>query len=250
MKYSHNNEQQYIEELIKELNLPDKNYVDIGASDGVEMSNTLFLAQKGWNGFCVEYNTSKFNALVNNYKSYPQIKCSNQKATPATILDIMKGNTPKTFTVLNLDIDGYDYFVLDKLLEEYKPAIICAEINEKIPPPIKFTVLYSDTYSWSDAPFFGQSIEQVQVLCKKYNYSIVNVEYNNVFLVNNMVPNKLKQLVPLDAWLSGYFYKPDRTTRFSHNNGWDPIYRMSAQEGIEFINKVYVNHKGRYQVSL
>jgi len=254
MKYSHNNEQQIIQRIIDTISTENTEYVDIGASDGVEMSNTLFLAQRQWNGLCVEYNTTKYNALLKNYASFNNIKFSNEKATPDTILGILDSkNINKKFTFLNLDIDGYDYFVLNTLLSQYKPSIICCEINEKIPPPIKFTVLYNDTYYWNDAPFFGQSISQVQELCKTHGYEIINVEYNNVFLVNADLSHKfitytnnndIKQI-----WKTGYLDKPDRKIKFSHNNGFEPIYNMTDDDVVSFINKAYIKHAGKYIIS-
>ena len=250
MKYSHNDEQQYIQYLLDVLKLTDKTYVDVGASDGIEMSNTYFLAQNNWNGFCVEYNPIKYNALIRNYTRFTNIKYSNNKATPDTILDILGDNTPKSFDFLNLDIDGYDYYVLDKLLTTYRPKIICAEINEKIPPPIKFAVLYSDTYTWNDAPFFGQSIEMINDLCNSHNYSIVNVEYNNIFLVDNLVEHNLTKLSTTEAWTNGYYNKPDRRIKFSHNNGFEPIYALSPEQMIVFINNAFIKHKGKYTIGI
>ena len=251
MKYSHNNEQDCIEKLIKELKITNTHYVDVGASDGIEMSNTLFLAQNGWSGLCIEYNPIQFNALKINYKIYDKIKISCEKATPYSIIDIMqKNNTPNTFAFLNLDIDGYDYFVLDKLLIEYRPSIICAEINEKIPPPIKFTVLYRDNYKWNDYPFFGQSIGQIQTLCSNKNYSIVYVEYNNVFMVNNEIKHKLHLPTTKEAWLEGYFNKPDRRKKFPYNNNFESIYSMSPENAIKFINAIYSKHNGEYLISI
>lgn len=250
MKYSHNDEQQYIQYLLSILNLRDNTYVDVGASDGIEMSNTYFLAQNNWNGLCVEYNPIKYESLINNYKEFHNIRYSNRKVTPNTILDILTNNTPNIFDFLNLDIDGYDYHILDKLLTKYTPKIICTEINEKIPPPIKFTVSYSDTYTWNDAPFFGQSIEMVQDLCNNHNYSIVNVEYNNVFLVTNTIKHNLKILNTKEAWTVGYYDKLDRKTKFHYNNHFEPIYNMTPIQGIDFINNQFIKHNGEYTIGL
>jgi len=75
----------------------------------------------------------------------------------------------------DIDIDGYDYFVLDELLSAFRPAIICAEINEVIPPPIKFTVKWHPSYVWGENHFFGQSICQLNLLCEKYDYALVEL---------------------------------------------------------------------------
>jgi hypothetical protein len=61
--------------------------------------------------------------------------------TPNNVVSLLLANdTPKEFAFLNLDLDGYDYFVLEQILTHYRPKLICKEINEKIPPPIKFSV--------------------------------------------------------------------------------------------------------------
>ncbi len=103
----------------------------------------------------------------------------------------------------DIDIDGYDYFVLDELLSSFRPAIICAEINEVIPPPIKFTVKLHPSYVWGENHFLGQSICQLSLLCKKYDYILVELHYNNAFLVPKEL-NPFTPLTPEDAYIKGY----------------------------------------------
>lgn len=43
-------------------------YVDVGASDGIRLSNTYLLAKQGWKGICVEAHPSYFELLKNNRK--------------------------------------------------------------------------------------------------------------------------------------------------------------------------------------
>lgn len=60
--------------VIDKIQHNDKKYfVDIGAHNGVNDSNTLLLEQKGWNGLCVEPNKKIFQKLSNNRKC----KCVN-----------------------------------------------------------------------------------------------------------------------------------------------------------------------------
>ena len=53
--------------LIEELFKDKKNgfYVDIGANDGVNLSNTKILEDIGWDGVCVEPLPQSFNELLN-----------------------------------------------------------------------------------------------------------------------------------------------------------------------------------------
>lgn len=43
-------------------------YVDIGANDGVSISNTLLFENLGWQGFCVEASPKTYEALRKNRK--------------------------------------------------------------------------------------------------------------------------------------------------------------------------------------
>jgi len=116
-------------------------YVDIAAGDGVTMSNTLALARAGWNGLAVEGDAALFADLTRAYARYPKVRLASAMVTPDNVADLLRAHdVPREFGVLSLDIDGYDHFVLDRLLEAFRPGLICAEINEAIPPPVKFSV--------------------------------------------------------------------------------------------------------------
>jgi FkbM family methyltransferase len=43
-------------------------FVDIGAHNGLSLSNTKFLEDAGWNGICIEPHPNVFNQLVENRK--------------------------------------------------------------------------------------------------------------------------------------------------------------------------------------
>ena len=43
-------------------------FVDIGAHNGIDLSNTYALEQSGWNGICIEPHPELFRELINNRK--------------------------------------------------------------------------------------------------------------------------------------------------------------------------------------
>ena len=154
LTFSFLGEEEKINKYLQTISLENRYCVDIAASDGITMSNTLFLYKENWGGIAVEYNSGKFAKLSNSYKRFENVNLIKTKITPDNVVYVLKSClAPKNFTFLNLDIDGYDYYVLDKLLSKYRPMLICAEINEKIPPPIKFTVKYNMNYFWARRPF-------------------------------------------------------------------------------------------------
>ena len=131
-------------------------YVDIGASDGWSSSSTYpFAKSKRFSGLSVELDDKKFKKMKFIYKKFNNTHLSNSKVTPENVVNLLKEfKVPQNFDVLNLDIDSYDLFVVKKLLNSYQPKIISMEINEKIPPPIYFTVTYDENHFWKADHFF------------------------------------------------------------------------------------------------
>lgn len=73
--YSQNNEQEIILNFFKDFK---GTFLDIGANDGITLSNTHALALNGWNGLCVEASPNAFKMLLGNYLAVPyQIQCIN-----------------------------------------------------------------------------------------------------------------------------------------------------------------------------
>lgn len=127
-----------------------------------------------------------------------------------------------------MDIDSYDYAVLEKILNYYRPSLICVEINEKILPPILSVVKWEPEnchpdHVWNQDYFYGQSISQLDVLCTEHEYGIVNLEYNNAFLVPKKI-SKMPILNPEEAFKTGYLERADRKEKFSWNAEIEEIY--------------------------
>lgn len=179
-KYSSLGEGRIIGEYLSRIKLENNYCVDIAAGDGVAMSNTYDLFQKGWSGLAVECDPQKFSKLAYTYRQLEKVYLSKCRVTPINVVDLLLSHeAPKQFAFLSLDLDGYDYYVLDRILASFRPRLLCVEINEKIPPPIRFTVKWSPSYVWGGDHFYGQSLAQLYTLCVKYRYALVRLHYNN-----------------------------------------------------------------------
>lgn len=249
-KYSHLDEESVIEKYINILNLENNYCVDIAASDGITMSNTYFLYQLGWSGLAVEYDSKKFAYLAHHYSDFTNVNLSKSMVTPDNVIALLKAHSvPEKFGLLNLDIDGYDYFVLNAILTEFRPSIICTEINEKIPPPLKFTVKWHPTYVWANDHFYGQSICQLNLLCEKYNYSLVELHYNNAFLIPQEI-SPYPSLTPEEAYTTGYLNRADRKQKFPWNSNVEEIHNLSAQETLNYVNTFFAKYTGQFECYL
>jgi hypothetical protein len=176
--------------LHNKIKNPSNYIIDIGASTGVNSDPVYnFITNSKYNGLCVEGDNNKIYHLRNVTK----FDICNEYVTPSNIINIFtKFNVPVNIDILKVDIDGYDLEVIRQILKVYKPKIIIAEINEKIPPPILFEVLYKDNYNWDYSHCFGFSIKSGEYVMKKYGYNIIDIyELNNIICVNDELYNVL-----------------------------------------------------------
>ena len=246
------NEDRIIDRLIMQLGFSDRWCVDLGASDGVKNSNSFKLYQEGWSGLAVEACPVKFAELVKNYLCFPNVTPLNARITPINVCELLtRAEVPKDFGVLSLDIDGYDYFVLSELLKQYRPRIVCTEINEKIPPPINFTVLYNEEYRWAGDHFYGQSIERLGQLALAENYSIVYLEYNNAFLIpTECLTDGVKPLSAEEAYRTGYMERPDRLKHFPWNRNMEWLHGLAPIEALHQLKRYFEKYDGNFSCEI
>lgn len=162
---------------------PSNYIIDIGASNG-SMTDPVynFITDSKYKGLCIEGNKDNITEL----KTKTNFDICDEYIYPHNIINIFnKYNVPIDIDVLKIDIDGFDLQVIREILSVYKPKIIIAEINEKIPPPILFEVLYKENYTWDGSHCFGFSIKSGEAVMNKFGYKIIRVhQLNNIICIN------------------------------------------------------------------
>lgn len=246
---------EHLERLLGRLDLENRYVVDIAASDGVAQSSTLPLFRHPrWSGLAVEYDAHKFAKPAFAYEDFSNVSLAKTKVTPQNVVGLLQSHgVPKDFGLLNLDIDGYDYFVLQSLLRGgFAPRVISMEINEKIPPPLFFTVLYDDAYAWNSDHFFGCSASAATSLLEPQGYVLENIVYNNAFFVAPDIAkqNNIDGLDVYQAYAQGYAQQPDRAQLFHWNRDVDVALMMTPQDAEAFFNKHFAQYRGKYELHL
>ena len=248
--YSLFNEQQIIQDYINKIDGIKTWAVDIAAGDGVNYSNTYSLFKSSWAGLAIEYSSSEFAQMANAYKGFSGVNISRCKVTPDNVIGLLKSNTiPKDFGLLSLDIDSYDYFVLEQLLKQFRPTIMCIEVNEIFPPPIKFSVKWHPDYCYQGGQLYGQSLSKLHSLAIQHKYSLAELHYNNAIYI----PEELgicDPLTPEEAYKVGYLNKSDRLMKFPWNSDFEEILTLSAQDALTFINKRFDKYNGLFECSI
>jgi len=183
-----------------------KYVVDIGAQDGPGPVFSL-MTKHGYRGLCIEGNPTTFEHLCEKMpESHVAKHC--EFVTPKNICSIFeKHGVPKEPFAIKIDINGYDYEVLDTLLASYHPLFIVAKINEKIPPPIHFQTLYRDDYVWGKNHFFGFSLQAGYKLMELHGYTIISlVGGNNILCIRKDIAPQIDQISALEIYKRDYLH--------------------------------------------
>ena len=239
-------------EISAKLNINNGYYVDLGASDGWSSSSTYpFAKNKNFSGLSVELDDKKFKKMQFIYSNFQNAYVHKTKVTPLNVLDVLKKfDVPQNFDILNLDIDSYDLFVIKSLLQSFQPKIVSMEINEKIPPPIYFTVNYDKNHYWKGDHFFGCSLQAAYDELRKFDYKLYTVQYNNAIFISNNLNVKFSDLTVTEFYENGYVNKPDRKQKFSYNNDVDKILEMNPLQALEFLNNLFQDYPDMYQLEI
>lgn len=127
--YSQNNEDGVIAEVCRRLNLTVGHCVEIGANDGLWLSNTRHLIEQGWSGKFVETEWSLYLKCAANWA---------HRADVTAICSRVDGHNVNAFVtddcdLLSIDTDGHDYEIFRGL--KARPKIVIVEIDSSIEPP-------------------------------------------------------------------------------------------------------------------
>lgn len=173
-KYSQSGEEGYLEHLLNQL--PRENWiVELGAGDGIHISNTRYFIEKGYNAILID----KDNRGNDDVKQHFIIR--------ENIVPLLKTyKCPEKFDFLSIDIDGNDYWIIDEILQHYKPNVVIAEINAFIPNNVALTVKYDPDLEWKGDTYFGFNLKAGMKLAEKYGYTIVfQNDSMNIYMVRN-----------------------------------------------------------------
>jgi hypothetical protein len=139
--------------------------------------------------------------------------------------------------------------VLERVLASFRPRVVVTEINEKIPPPVRFVVRY-DPHFRLQHHFFGYSISSLEELCARHDYALLELEYNNAFIAPRELCVGARTLDAPTAYRRGYLERPDRRERFPRNQDMEALHALQPAEAVRFLESFFARHKGKFELSL
>lgn len=168
--YSQNGEGLILEYVCHSLGITNPFFMDIGGGDGFYLSNTRHLANLGSPGVVLDRENGVDINLNNitDWVKYPH---------PSMLI----GRTD--IDVLSIDIDGNDYWILDKILSLKKPSIIIAEFNAMYTD--SRAIAYNHNHVWAGDSYYGFTFEAGKKLAEKHGYKIIfQIADMNILMVH------------------------------------------------------------------
>lgn len=180
--YAQFGEEALFEWIFKNIGERSRFLVDFGAGTlNSGLSNSRYLIEKGWKGLLMDGNPAEENEFI-----------KKEFITAENIVQLFdKHHVPNDFDLLSIDIDGNDYWVLEKILEsDYSPRVIINEFNGCIPENVDKAMKYNPNHSWGENDYYGASFLAFKRLCNLHGYTLVHqvATTNMIFIREDDVP--------------------------------------------------------------
>lgn len=97
--------------------------------------------------------------------------------TTENVLSLLtNAELPKKLDLLVIDIDGNDYYVMNRLLSKFQPRVIVTEFNASLGPTANWSIAYDPEFHWNNTAYFGVSLKALEKLGSKHGYSLVGCD--------------------------------------------------------------------------
>lgn len=184
--FSQNGEDGIIDHLLSLVTEPNRLFLEIGASNGLQ-NNTAFLAYvKKYEGVMIEGDASVAA------KAQPSITAVNPGVTflarfvaPDDAPALVRAARRPDIDFFSLDIDSFDLHVARELLDHgLRPKVVCVEYNSAFGPERAATVPYTAGFDYLGAHpsrlYYGASVMAWRRLFEERGYQFVTVESRGV----------------------------------------------------------------------
>ena len=168
--YSQGGQDGVLEAIFNQIGVK-KPFVEFGARDGIECSNTKYLS----------YKYAIRRLLID------AIPLSDDVLEMEITKDNIDGIIDGDFDYMSIDLDGNDYWVWEAITN--KPSVVTIEYNSKFRNDESVTIEYNENHKWEGDDYYGASLLALKKLGEQKGYTLVYVvdRFDAVFIRNDLI---------------------------------------------------------------
>lgn len=234
-----------IQHLTRNLEIKNKTFIEFGVEDFFE-SNCRFLLQKDyWRGFVIDGASRNIDRLKGSHfhwKYSLEALCSFITRENAHQL-LSHSGFDSEIGILSVDIDGVDYFVLEKL-SEWKPRILIVEYNALFGSKRAVSVPYSAEFVRGQRHcsnlYYGASLPAFVHLAEAMGLALVGVNgagSNAFFVRRELLNEKVREISVFECFQESSFREGrDKKGNLTYESGNARLTSISQLPLIDVIS--------------
>lgn len=166
MTYSQRNEDEKIAEYFGEY---VGRFLDVGAWDGKDKSNTWLLTERGWSGVCVEPAAMPFLKLMRNHRRNPLIECVQAAIMPEAGVSQFWYTADAISSFDRKHVETWLRHPRVKYRSMWAAHVTFDDLLRALPGPYDFVSIDAEGYSVKLLPFFDPTETATKLICVEHD---------------------------------------------------------------------------------
>jgi hypothetical protein len=218
--------------LLDRVGIATRRFVEIGS--GRSGGNSACLALDcGWEGLMIDYSSVAIERLRQQLAVNPRVTAVCATVLPENVNELLSahGYTGEV-DVLSLDIDSFDYWVLEAL-HIVSPRILIAEYNAAFGSERAVTIPYPQALEGTPKGYHGASLPAIVQAARRKGYRLVLCDESgvNAFFVRHDLAPELPEL-SVEAAFKPALSRIDIGQEVKDRD----VYRQAAERGLPLVD--------------
>jgi hypothetical protein len=199
--FSQNEEDGITLALFEHAGVTNRRFVEIGS--GMSGGNSALLAYEcGWSGLMIDIEQRKIDSLLEHFRHNRGVIGVAAAVSPTNVNELlMNHGFTGEIDLLSLDIDSYDYWVLESLTV-VSPRVLIVEYNARLGPELSLTIPVDGPLEDVPKRLRGASLAALEKLASRKGYRLVVCDPTgtNAFFLRNDVAPGIAAMTPAEAY--------------------------------------------------
>lgn len=178
--YSQNGEDGILAEIFRRIGEGDKHFVEFGVQDGTECCTRNLLEHRGWAGTWIDGSSAHMESAGRRFSDRP-LQVASRFLNAENILAVFgELSVPQAPDLLVIDVDGNDYWFMQKILSRYSPRVLVIEYNASFKPGYRWIMPYSPEHRWDGTRVYSASLTALTEQANRFGYRLVACDSSGV----------------------------------------------------------------------